>query len=149
MTDPSPHPSVVPDAGEPSGATKHWLIVTVDEDDDDSVRGSIECSGVTDLCRTWWECDEAHMFDEEEFVDLYDAIDSGEDVHHGVEHRYIDGMIMTPSTQCYGQSIDSAVESANEAAHGLAPGRYPCEIDYEGDEYVSVHISPPLIGETR
>jgi hypothetical protein len=120
---------------------EHFLIVTIDPDDDEHRDGSIECTGVTDACRTWWECREEHTWDRDEFEFFSDAVYEGEDLHHGVEHRVIDGMIMTPSEQCLGQALDSAWESAREAAEGLAPGRYPCHMTYEGDEYVCIELA--------
>jgi hypothetical protein len=118
----------------------HKLLVSRDPDDADGVVGSVVCSGVTDACRTWWECREEHDWNRVEFERFTDAVDEGDDMHHGVEHRVIDYVVMVPSVQCLAHTMNSGLDSAHEAAQGLEPGEYPCDVTYEGDEMVLVSV---------
>lgn len=122
----------------------HVLRITVDPDNPDDRCAEVICPGVTDACRTWWECTtEDHEYDHRKYADLGEAILDGHTSYHGVEHRYIDNMLMTPSAQCFGQALDGAVEAAHDEAAGRAPGDYPCDVVYEGDGGVYIAVTSP------
>lgn len=94
----------------------------------DDCRVSLACPGVTDSCRTWWECticrDALHGMDEDardQFdEDLYET-----EVAHGEEHRQIDGMWMTPSNDCIGLSLDT---DAGDLVDTLPDGDHPVDL---------------------
>lgn len=44
-----------------SPTSGHILVVEIDEDDPEEVRGTVICLGVTDRCVTWWECIKEHV----------------------------------------------------------------------------------------
>ena len=113
----------------------HTLIVTFEDGD---IRGTVECLAVDEHCRVWWECRKCPSTTE-----VVDDVYEGNDLRHGEHHQVIDSMVMVAGDQCISNAIDSGGESAMEAASGLTPGRYPCEVEYEGDEYVSVFVLVP------
>jgi hypothetical protein len=110
----------------------HTLVVTFEDGD---IQGAVECSGVDEHCLAWWECRECGSAPE-----VIDAVYEGDDLRHGAHHQVIDSVVMVPGGQCISTALDSGWESAMDAARGLAAGRYPCEVAYEGDEYVSVSV---------
>jgi hypothetical protein len=115
----------------------HLLRVTSDDAGDPDERyGEIICPSVTSACRVWWECSEAGCQDTE----TIDSIDDGQDIRHRVEHQVIDDLVMTPGTQCIGKVPGDAMDAAHDAAEGLAPGDYPCEITYGDDGYLDIAV---------
>lgn len=113
----------------------HTLVVTVDEDNTEQMRGEVICHGVTAECRIWWECFECNALDDDAREEI---AENGE--AHGVEHQYGEFGLCYSSEQCLAQSLDAACEAISDAARGLAPGSYPCEVDYVGDGYINVIV---------
>jgi len=108
----------------------------------DDCEAIVQCTGVTDECRTWWECticrDTYHGLDEDgrdQFdEDLYET-----EVAHGVEHKRIDGMWMTPSNACLSRTLDN---DAGELAYTLPDGEHPVDIDCD-EGFVTVTATAP------
>lgn len=97
----------------------------------DDCEADVICPGVTDTCRAWWECGDClkasrnlsgealENFDEQ----LYDQGEA-----HGKDHQRIDGMWMTPTTEC----ISSAMKhNGGDFIDQLPDGDHPCDLDCE------------------
>lgn len=141
-----------------SEEARHVLVVTLDdltaeeqaeydaeapEDrkvwDRDRLCAVVECAGVTDSCRTWWECETC-----ENHTDLIeDVYEFGDDrpMLHGVEHQVVDGMWCRWSDQCVTDTMDSDADEVAVYALDSAPGRYPVDIEAE-EGYVNVLLDP-------
>ena len=127
----------------------HALVVTVDrcsdcKDQSDlcqdcaehpELNYAIECPGVTDACRAWWECRETHTED-----DLYRMEE--EEPIHGVLHQLVAGMWSTPGTECFVQIADSVPEEGEYVSKG-APGRYLVDFDFGDPGEVYLHEIKP------
>lgn len=108
----------------------HVLIAEIDPDNHERLSYSIDCPGVTDSCRTYWECREDHPeaageWDEEEEI-------------HGVPHRRIPGLGWSiPSGQCYVANHDALPEEGEEIARGRV-GRWP--VDHEVGDGTELYL---------
>lgn len=121
-----------------SATAVHVLVVSVDPDDSDAVVGAIECPGVTDACRVWWECQSCNnAIDGVGNDKIDDVIENGA---HGVEHTFGEYGLMAASDDCMAQALDAAPEGIAEAAEGLLPGQYPVDVDYYGEGGITVTL---------
>lgn len=117
----------------------HVIVVTevpIPPDEPDAEREfdyKVECPGVTDACRTWWECTictDALAKDEDgSYRDRLE--DDGE--AHSVEHRLMEFGWAVPSEDCWAQVADDQPDAIEEVFDGaersIEPGRYPVVID--------------------
>lgn len=124
----------------------HILVVTVDRCPDCPPGGLcadctehpeltyvVECPGVTDVCRTWWECMESHSEDDEERMENEEPV-------HGAEHQRVGGLgWCTPGSQCFLTISDSIPEEGEYATNGK-PGRYPVGFDFGDPGEVFLHL---------
>lgn len=104
----------------------------------DECTATLTCSGVTDNCRCWWECDtcrEASRVDGDDADEYADRLDEYSEAH-GVEHQHIDGMWMVPTDRCLGAEMESDVGYLVDA---LSDGDHPVELDCE-DGFVYVRV---------
>lgn len=109
------------------------------EDCHDDCEATINCPGVLDSCRAWWECqqcrDEAETLSGEALDDREERLYDEEEAH-GVEHQRIDGRWMTPTDRCIGIEFET---DANDLVWSLPDGTFP--VDLECDEgFVYVHL---------
>lgn len=104
---------------------EHILVVRPPIEEGHVPQYAVECPGVTDACRMWWECDKPdcppfspHTTEEDE------AIDNGF-VQHDREHRLLDGLEWcVPTDRCWFASYDD-LEGAVDALALPGSGRYP------------------------
>lgn len=101
---------------------------------------SIQCPGVTDACRTWWECMECAKAIAGGNDDLRDELgENGE--AHGVEHRYLENGWSVPGPQCWGQECpdlyDAAVDLFKKGP--IEPGEYRVRL-IPDDQYLSLDL---------
>lgn len=102
------------------------------EDCHDDCTVDVHCPGVTDKCRTWWECNVCRIAmasmdsdDRAKWEDLMYDEDDG--AWHGVDHSHIDGMWMTPSEDCLlTSSLDN---NADDLVYELPEGVHPVDLD--------------------
>jgi hypothetical protein len=104
--------------------TRHVLAITAKPDPGDGVHPSftIECPGVTDACRCWWECTTCKA------ADIRHLEDIGDDVAHGVRHEHVgDNGWSTPSDDCLLQISEYTPDVVHDLVYGLnlEVGRYP------------------------
>jgi hypothetical protein len=103
----------------------------------DACEATVECSGVTDTCRVWWECDTCRaakkdMTDERR--DDYDEQLWDTSEAHGVEHQHIDCVWMTPGDSCLVYELET---DASDLVPTLPDGVHPVGIDCD-DGFVYV-----------
>lgn len=98
----------------------------------DDCTAEVICNGVTDLCRTWWECSTCRTLldgmDSLERADYLETLDE-EDEAHGEDHQHIDGMWMTPTNRCL--SVMREEDDAAELIHSLPDGDFPVSLDWD------------------
>ena len=104
----------------------------------DECTADLQCSGVTDACRCWWECDTCREamrgLDVDALADFEENLDT-EGEAHGKEHQRIDGMWMTPTAQCLTQALET---DAYDLVHTLPEGEHSVDIDCdEGYVYIT------------
>lgn len=132
--------------------TNHTATITHDPESHaygegchDECTAQVTCSGVTDACRCWWECDTCREamsgLDQDALADFEERLED-EGSAHGKEHQRIDGMWMTPSTQCLTQAMET---DAYDLVFRLPDGQHPVDIDCD-EGYV--YIIPITIEES-
>lgn len=113
---------------------EHMVRVTHDAesheyDCHDDCKVQIICTGVTDACRTWWECpvcqDARAALDGDDLDDFDEALHEAGEVH-GIDHQWIDGMWMTPSEDCLGSNMLD--NDAHDLVDELATGDHPVDL---------------------
>lgn len=116
----------------------HVIVVTEvpappDEPDaEPEFESKVECPGVTDSCRTWWECTIcADALAKDEDDSYRDRLDENSEAH-GVEHRLMEFGWAAPSQDCWAQVADDrpdAIEDVFRLDHRpMTVGRYPVVI---------------------
>ena len=115
------------------------------EDCHDDCRAEVICLGVTDACRTWWECGRCmkvlNRLNDAGALEYDERVDERGGLAHGVDHQRIDGMWMTLSEMCLSRAAEE--DDAYYLIPDCADGDHPVTIDYE-EGYLSVHPAPPI-----
>ena len=109
----------------------------------DDCAAEVICPGVTNACRTWWECNRCRAVlrrVDAHGADLYDDRLSERGEAHGVDHEHIDGMWMTPSDQCLSTACDE--HDAGELVSVLPDGDHPVDLDWE-EGFLMVRLIGP------
>lgn len=97
---------------------------------------TIECPGVTDACRTYWECRRDHS--EDDIVRM-----ENEEEVHGALHTYVSGLgWATPSDRCYVQEADAVSEEGSYIAKGK-PGRWLVGYEFGDPGDLFLHVIEP------
>jgi hypothetical protein len=102
---------------------------------------TIECPGITDVCRTWFDCDKCTADDRDA---LHEA---DQPIAHGVEHKLFSWGWSVPSDdQCFVRDNDG--DAVVNLVHDLPPGRYEVafDVDDETDLILSVVDVQPAGG---
>lgn len=120
----------------------HVIVVTevpAPPDEPDAEREfnyEVECPGVTDVCRTWWECticSDALAKDED--GSYRDRLDEDSEAH-GVEHRLMGFGWAVASGDCWAQVADERPDAIEDvfdlAKRPIEPGRYSVTVE-DGD----------------
>jgi hypothetical protein len=84
---------------------------------------TIECPGVADECRLWWECSTC----EPSTAAAREAYFDDSEIH-GAEHLLIDGRLMTATDRCYIATHESLTDGVDDLPD--SPGRYPVRADF-------------------
>lgn len=109
------------------------------EDCHDDCTAEVVCAGVTDACRTWWECDRCRAVlrrVSDAAAEEYDERIHERGTAHRQEHQHIDGMWMTPSNQCLSTACDE--HNGHDFVSELPAGDHPVTLDWE-EGYVTVY----------
>lgn len=117
---------------------RHVLVATIDKcpdcptdglcddcGDDPQLDYAIECPGVTPACALWLECSTCYVPRVGLAAERREELEQTGEAH-GVEHQWIDGRWMTPTTDCYLAGHDALGEEGGYIAQGK-PGRWPVE----------------------
>lgn len=125
-----------------SESTPHVIVVTevpappIEPGAEREFNLAIECPGVTDACRTWWQCTKCEDALALDVDDSYrNRLDEDSEAH-GVEHRLMPFGWAVRSEECWAQVSDDRMDAIEEvfdrAKRPIEPGRYPVVID-DGD----------------
>lgn len=120
-----PHVLVLTGPCEDCEATDHAAPCVNDQHSYDY---AVECPGVTDACRMYRECTACSV---RAAAGLPPEADEETGMGHGVPHRRIGGLWMTPTDDCYVQTIDGLADAVADL--NLSLGRYLIDHDFPGD----------------
>lgn len=130
----------LPATPEPEVLAPHVLVVEVDGTGTPWFK--IECSGVTDGCRSWLECRDKtctvwrdHDSRCADDCSIHFEPDNDEPTLHGLRHRYIDSVSgwCTPEERCWPAICGEVREAAVDLRDEWTPGQYP--VRHGVDEY--------------
>lgn len=96
----------------------------------------IECPGMTEACRVWWECRKPHTEDDMHRMENEEPI-------HGEIHQLVAGMWSTPGQHCYLVMHDAVPEEGEYVSNGK-PGRYPVDFDFGDPGELYLHAIKPV-----